>query len=202
MGPAIMAYIAGFLLVSLLDLNVQAQSAPTRVDTARIRYLAFGGFLAVTLQVTDSLDQIFDIYMPPLGLATTLLYLYFISQSIVRYRILDLYEMLGRLAVLTMMGILLAVIYYALILYVGTGEGFFVNAFLASLVILLLFDPLRDFVEQRITDFFFGERLFFEQKIAQIRFQLAHVFNTEEMVELLMFRDFRWLQRMEQILKL
>jgi nitrogen-specific signal transduction histidine kinase len=186
MGPAIMAYIAGFLLVALLDLNVQARIAPTRVDTARIRYLAFGGFLAVSLQVTDSLDQIFDIYMPPLGLATTLLYLYFISQSIVRYRILDLYEMLGRLAVLTMMGVLLAIIYYALILYVGTGEGFFVNAFLASLVILLLFDPLRDFVEQRITDFFFGERLFLEQKTSQIRFQLAHVFHTDDMVDILM----------------
>jgi len=185
-GFAILAYVLGFMLVALLDLNVQARTAATRVDAARIRYLTGGGFIVLTLQVTDRLDQVFDIYVPPVGLAVTLLYLYFISQSIVRYRILDLYEMLGRLAVLSMMGLLLALIYLGLIHSVGTGEGFLLNAFLASLVILLLFDPLRDFVEQKITDFFFGERLFLEQKIADLRFRLAHVISTDDLGGVLM----------------
>ncbi|MBN2717804.1 MAG: hypothetical protein JXX14_18285, partial [Deltaproteobacteria bacterium] len=184
-GPAILAYVVGFMLVALLDLNVQARTAATRVDAARIRYLAGGGFIVISLQVLDKTGHIFDIYIPPVSLAMTLLYLYFISQSIVRYRILDLYEMLGRLAVLSMMGLFLSLIYFALVHLVGTGKGFLLNAFLASLIILLLFDPLRDFVEQKISDFFFGERLFLEQKVADLRFKLAHVINTETMVEVL-----------------
>lgn len=184
-GPAILAYVVGFMLVALLDLNVQARTAATRVDAARIRYLAGGGFIVVSLQVLDKAGHIFDIYIPPVSLAMTLLYLYFISQSIVRYRILDLYEMLGRLAVLSLMGLFLSLIYFALVHLVGTGKGFLLNAFLASLIILLLFDPLRDFVEQKISDFFFGERLFLEQKVADLRFKLAHVINTETMVEVL-----------------
>lgn len=185
-GPAILAYVVGFMLVALLDLNVQARTAATRVDAARIRYLAGGGFVTVSLQVLDKAGHIFDIYIPPVSLAMTLLYLYFISQSIVRYRILDLYEMLGRLAVLSMMGLFLAIIYFALIHWVGTGKGFFLNAFLASLIILLLFDPLREFVEQKISDVFFGERLFLEQKVADLRFKLAHVISTENMMEVLL----------------
>ncbi|MBN2341004.1 MAG: hypothetical protein JXX29_06025 [Deltaproteobacteria bacterium] len=185
-GPAILAYVVGFMLVALLDLNVQARTAATRVDAARIRYLAGGGFFVLSLQVVDKAGHVFDIYIPPLSLAMTLLYLYFISQSIVRYRILDLYEMLGRLAVLSLMGFFLAIIYFALIHWVGTGKGFFLNAFLASLIILLLFDPLREFVEQKISDFFFGERLFLEQKVADLRFKLAHVINTETMVDVLL----------------
>ncbi|MBN2526381.1 MAG: hypothetical protein JXR76_08305 [Deltaproteobacteria bacterium] len=184
-GPAILAYVTGFMLVALLDLNVQARTAATRVDAARIRYLAGGGFFVISLQVLDKAGHVFDIYIPPVSLAMTLLYLYFISQSIVRYRILDLYEMLGRLAVLTLMGLFLSLIYFALVHLVGTGKGFLLNAFLASLIILLLFDPLRDLVEQKISDFFFGERLFLEQKVADLRFKLAHVINTETMVEVL-----------------
>jgi len=110
-GIALLAYVAGFMLVAILDLNVQARTASTRVDAARIRYLAGGGLIALILQVVDKLGHVINVDIPPLGLAFTLLYLYVISQAIVRYRILDLYELFGRLAVMTLMGFVLALIY-------------------------------------------------------------------------------------------
>jgi len=178
-GPAVLAYVVGFMLVAFLDLNVQARSAATRFEAARLRYLFGGGLVTLTLQVVERSGHVFDFDVPPVGLAMTLLYLYVISQTIVRYRVIDLYEMLGRLAVLILMGAALAGIYTALVLWVG--RGFAINAFLASLVILLLFDPLRDLVERKIADFFFGERRVFEQKIVELRRRLAHVISIELM---------------------
>jgi two-component system sensor histidine kinase HydH len=183
-GPAVLAYVVGFMLVAILDLNVQARTAPTRVDAARIRYLFGGGLIALSLQVVERGGHMLTLDFPPVGLATTLLYLYIISQTIVRYRILDLYEMLGRFAVLTLMGAALAGIYTALVFW--PGRGFAINAFLASLVILLLFDPLRDLVERKIADFFFGERRELEQQVAELRRQLAHIINIGVLADVLL----------------
>ncbi|MBW2278181.1 MAG: hypothetical protein JRF63_11855, partial [Deltaproteobacteria bacterium] len=178
-GPAVLAYVVGFMLVAILDLNVQARTAATRFEAARLRYLFGGGLATLTLQVAERAGHVIDVDVPPVGLAMTLLYLYVISQTIVRLRVIDLYEMLGRLAVLILMGAALAGIYTALVLW--AGRGFAINAFLASLVILLLFDPLRDLVERKIADFFFGERRVLEQKILELRRRLAHLISIELM---------------------
>jgi len=183
-GPAALAYVVGFMLVAILDLNVQARTAPTRVDAARIRYLFGGGLIVLCLHVLERILHLFDIELPPISLAATLLYLYVISQTIVRYRILDLYEMLGRFVLMTAMGIALAGIYTALVFW--AGSGFSINAFLASLVILILFDPLRDLVERKIADFFFGERRVLEQMVTELRRRLAHSISVDTMVEVLL----------------
>ena len=184
-GPAVLAYVLGFMLVAILDLNVQARLTTTRVDAARIRYLFAGGLAVLTLHIIENLGHVFDIDPPPVGLVATLLYLYVISQAIVQYRIFDLYEMLGRFVVLTMMGATLTIIYILLVFWAGRGFGLAVNTFLASLIILLLFDPLRDFVEQKIGDFFFGERHILEQNVVALRRRLAHVIDINTMVEVL-----------------
>ncbi|MCP4599503.1 MAG: hypothetical protein GY847_03020 [Proteobacteria bacterium] len=182
-GLAVLVYVVGFMLVAILNLNVQAKNAATRIDAARIRYLVVGGFLALSLQVIDRLDHVLDVEVPPIGLAMTIIYLYVISQTIVRYRILDLYEMMGRFVVLSLMGAALATIYTGLVFW--AGAGFSINAFLASLVILILFDPLRDLVESKIADFFFRERHILEQDISEIKGRLAHVIDTEVMTSVL-----------------
>ncbi len=185
-GPAVLAYVTGFMLVAILNLNAQTKVAPTRIDAARIRYLVVGGFLTLFFQVAGRLKHIVDVDIPPIGLVMTIIYLYVISQTIVRYRILDLYEMIGRVAVLSLMGITLAAIYTALVFWAGAGAGFTINVFLASLVILILFDPLHDLVERKIADFFFRERYILDQDIGTLRRRLAHVIDTEVMADVLL----------------
>jgi two-component system, NtrC family, sensor histidine kinase HydH len=182
-GPAVLAYVAGFMLVAILNLNVQAKAAATRVDEARIRYLVVGGLLTVGFQIIDRFDHIFQMDLPPIGLVMTMIYLYVISQTIIRYRILDLYEMLGRFAVLFLMGIALSGIYTALVFW--AGKGFTVNAFLASLIILILLNPLRDLVKSKIADFFFRERQLLEQDVSMLRRRLVHVIDSDIMGDVL-----------------
>lgn len=182
-GPAVLAYVAGFMLVAILNLNVQAKEAATRVDAARIRYLVTLGLLTLFFQVIDRLESLFALNLPPIGLAMTIIYLYIISQTIVLYRIIDLHETMGRFAVLSLMGIALAAIYAALVSW--AGSGFSINAFLASLVILILFDPLSDIVEQKIAEFFFRERHVLESEVFELRRKLAHIIDMEAMTEVL-----------------
>jgi nitrogen-specific signal transduction histidine kinase len=182
-GPAVLAYVLGFMLVAILNLNVQAKEAPTRVDAARIRYLVTLGLLTLSFQCFDRLDNIFALHLPPIGLAMTVIYLYIISQTLVLYRILDLHETMGRFAVLFLMGIALAAIYGTLVFWVGSG--FSINAFLASLVILILFNPLSDIVEQKIAEVFFLERHVLDDEAADVRRKLAHIIDMDAMIEVL-----------------
>lgn len=183
-GAAVLAYVVGFMLVAILNLNVQTKTAATRVDAARIQYLVIGGFLTLSFQIVDRLDHVFNLEIPPIGVAMTIIYLYVISQTIVLYRVLDLYEMMGRFAVMSLMGIALAAIYTGLVFW--AGSGFAINAFLASLVILLLFDPLRELVERKINDFFFRERYILNQDIDTLKHRLAHVIDTGVMTDVLL----------------
>jgi two-component system sensor histidine kinase HydH len=185
-GLFVLAYAIGFMLVAILNLNAQAKVAPTRVDEARIRYLVVGGLLALAFQIVDRLDVVYDVDPPPLGLVMTAIYLYVISQTIMRYRILDLYETMGRFTVLSLMGVALAAIYTALVFWAGAGPGFSINAFLASLVILILFDPLHDLVERKIADFFFRERDILDQDVNAIRRRLTHVIDVGVMTDVLL----------------
>ncbi len=182
-GPAVLAYVIGFMFVAIFDLNVQTKEATTRVDRARIQYLVVGGVIALSLQVVDHLNHVIDVDFPPIGLAMTLAYLYIISQTIVRYRILDLYEMIGRFAVLTLMGIVLAAIYTGLAYW--AGKNLSINAFLSSLIILILFDPLRELVERKIADVFFRERRVLDQVISALKRRLAHVIDIQVMSDVL-----------------
>jgi hypothetical protein len=87
----------------------RGRRAPSRIEGARLRYLALVGALAATFTVADYLRYV-GLDIPPVGTVLTLIFLYVLSQSILRFRLLDLYELAGRLGVLTALSFSLAFI--------------------------------------------------------------------------------------------
>ena len=59
----------------------------------------------------------------------------------------------------------------------------YLNAVLAAIVFLVLFEPLQTEVETRIHQFFFRERYDLETSVAELRKRLAHVLEIDEMVD-------------------
>ena len=89
-----------------------------------------------------------------------ILYLYFLSQTLFRYRLLDLNELVGKMAVLGTLVVLLWAVYGFLLYWVGGGqEGLFLlNALVASFVILILFEPVRSWLENGINRWLLRQR--------------------------------------------
>jgi signal transduction histidine kinase len=58
----------------------------------------------------------------------------------------------------------------------------YLNAVLAAIVFLVLFEPLQSEVQTRIHQFFFRERYDLETSVADLRKRLAHVLEIDEMV--------------------
>ena len=113
----------------------------------------------ITLALTDYLPR-FGIAWPTIGNVLTILYLYFLSQTLFRYRLLDLNELVGKIVVLGTLVVLLSAVYGLLLAWVGGGqEGLFLlNTLVASFVILILFEPVRTRLENAINRWLVRQR--------------------------------------------
>ncbi len=195
---AILAYVVGLLVAGVAALSSRGRSSTSRQERRRARYLVGVGVLATLVTAADLVPFIVNrvvptTNLPPIGSILVLAVLYMFSEVIERRRLLDLYELAGRFVVLTALALVLAGIYYRLVDWQVLAqvqhrhEGpYFLNAIVASLVILILFDPLRDKVEAQIARFFFGERTDFETSVNTLRRQLAHALELDDLGRLLM----------------
>src|SRR5262249_43661763 len=122
----------------------------------------------------------------PVGSTLVLVVLFMLSQVMERSRLIDLYELAGRLIVLTALAFLLAGIYYLLVDWARGQSPYVLNAIVASLVILILFDPARDKLEAQIGRMFFRERFDLERAMAGLRARLVHVLELDAMGRVLL----------------
>lgn len=183
-GVPFTIYVFGGLYRCVLDLYLQYRATVTRVEKARIRYLMIGGFFATTLAMSDFLPRL-GFAFPTLGNVLTILYLYFLSQSLFRYRLLDLHELVGKMLVLGSLVIILTIVYGLLLAWVGGGkqQGIFIlNTIVASFVILILFEPVRSLLENAISRWLVRERYELRSRMDGLRRELMNVLDVRDMV--------------------
>ena len=193
---AILAYVVGLLIAAVSSLYTRGKTSPSRQDRRRALYLTGLGVAATLITTADLVPFIAQAVgtnnLPPVGSILVLAVLYLFSEVIDRRRVLDLYELTGRFAVLTALALVLAGIYYSLVDWQVSrslpqgGNPYFLNAIVASLVILILFDPVRAKAEQYVGRVFFSERYDLERAVASLRRRLQHVLDLEMLGEMLL----------------
>ncbi len=168
----------------IYDLYRQYRATVTRVEKARLRYLMIGGFVATTLALTDFLPRL-GVTWPTVGNVLTILYLYFLSQTLFRYRLLDLNELVGKMFVLGSLVGILTLVYGLLLVWVGGGspQGLFIlNTVVASFVILILFEPVRTWLEAVVARYLVRERYELRVRMEDLRRELMNVIDVREMI--------------------
>ncbi|MCA1664016.1 MAG: GAF domain-containing protein, partial [Myxococcales bacterium] len=169
----------------MLELYGKYRRTIARVEKTRIKYLLIGGLGAITFAALDFLPKL-GVPFPALGNVLTIIYLYFISQTLFRYRLLDLTELLGRMVVIATFVLILAAIYGLLVAWIPADQSgvFFFNTLVASFVILILFDPLRTAVEGQVQKWMFREKYELKARIDALRHILANVIDLKEAVRI------------------
>jgi signal transduction histidine kinase len=171
----VIGYVIGGLLIVLSAIWGRMLGAPTRAERARIRYLFIGAVIATALSLLDLVPR-----NPAQGLGAIALtaYMFFLSQTLQRHRLLDLHELLGKFVVVTALGLVLVGIYGGLVSWVGDRpELFYFNTVVASFVILSLFDPLRDRVEEQVVATLFRERYELVGRLEELRDRTANIID-------------------------
>ncbi len=176
-------YVFGGLYRCVWDMWMMYRATQKRVERTRVGYLALGGFVATTLTLTDVLPR-FDIAWPAVGNVLGILYLYFLSQTLFRNRLIDINELLGKMAVLGTLVILLWAVYGFLLYWIGAGQKglYLLNALVASFVILILFEPVRSWLENSINRWLLRQRTELRGRIESVRRELPTIVDVGDMV--------------------
>ena len=182
---AVYFYVIGLLAAALIALWLRGQKSPSRAVRDRIRFLAAVGALAMTFTLADFLAFL-GVYLPPISAVLAIVFLFVLAESLTRPRLADLYELSGRLLTSTALAFALAGIFYGFITYIGRFGAMYLNAVLAAIVFLVLFEPLEHEVETRINRFFFRERYDLETSVVELRRRLAHTLENEEMIQVVL----------------
>ena len=180
---AVLVFVLLVLFISLGLLYRRAPRAASRFESGRLRFLAVVGTLAAIFAVLEYLPYL-GLDIPPVGTILVLVFLYMLSQSVLRYRLIDLYELSGRLIVLTTLAFVLATILWLLVNF--AGGRYFLHAVVASLVVLVLVDPVRSKLGEMLAQLLFRERHALEQSVGLLRRQIARVLEVEELGSTLM----------------
>lgn len=182
---AVYTYVFGLLAAALITLARRGQRNPSRAVRDRVRFLVIVGAAATTFSLADFLSYL-GVHIPPIGAVLAIVFLFVLAESLTRPRLADIYELAGRLLVSTALAFCLAGIFYLFVMVIGGFDTMYLNAVLAAIVFLVLFEPLQSEVETRIHQFFFRERYDLETSVADLRRRLAHVLEIDEMVGTLM----------------
>ena len=172
-------YVFSGLVIVLSTVWNRMRGAPTRAERARLLYLFTGAVIATSLSVLDLLPRI-GLPNPAEGLGSIAItaFMFFLSQTLLRHRLLDLHELLGKFVVVTALGLVLVGIYGGLVSWVGDRpELFYFNTVVASFVILSLFDPLRERVEEQVVATLFRERYELVGRLEELRDRTANIID-------------------------
>jgi two-component system sensor histidine kinase HydH len=182
------AYVVGGLAAVLSALWGKMHASQTRAERARLQYLFVGALVAVILSTLDMLPRLGLPYpLEGLGSITLTIFMFFLSQTLQRHRLLDLHEFLGKIVVVTALGLVLVAIYGGLVSWVGDRpELFYFNTVVASFVILSLFEPMRERVEEWVVATLFHERYELVRRLELIRQRTGNVIEPAGLAEVVL----------------
>ena len=176
-------YVFGGLYRGIFDMYMQYRATTKRVERKRVGYLALGGFIAITLALTSVLPG-FGALWPAVGNALSIVYLYFLSQTLFRERLIDINELFGKMAVLGTLVVLMWAVYGFLFYWIGTQKGvYLINALVASFVILILFEPVRNRLENGVNRWLLRQRTELRARIEAVRRELPAGVEVADLVQ-------------------
>jgi signal transduction histidine kinase len=183
---AIFLYVSVLITAGLYTLGQRGRQSPSRDTQRRVRFL-------VVIAAASGLATVFDFAWfltesprwPPVGAVLSIVLLFLLAEALRKERLLDLYDLLARLLVATSIAFLIALIFYFLAVELGQFRTMYLNVVLAAIVVILIFDPLRERVEAAIQRFF-RERFDLESSIALLQRRLAHTLEVDEMGAIVM----------------
>ncbi|MDP6931652.1 MAG: ATP-binding protein [Myxococcota bacterium] len=194
-------YVYGGFGLCLWRLWRAHEQSTVRVVRARIRYLlsllgaavGFSGFEALSRLASHTVDisqlslversVVLQGALPPVGAIFTTLFIYFLYQVLILYRLLDLHEIFARISALVIAGLLLVLVDGVTVIWVGNLSSYPVHGtfqiFLASVLFLSFYDPLRERIEALASEVFNRRGRMLEVTLNEIDRAMAKVISLD-----------------------
>ena len=178
---AVILYVFGLLAAGLWTLWRRGEDSGSRSTQKRARFVVACGALAAAFSLADFLWYV-GVPLPPVGAVLSIVFLFVLSESLIRERLVDLYEMAALAVVSTALAFALGGIFYVFVQLLGQFQTMYLNAVMGGIVMLVLFEPLRDKITAYLHRSFFLERAHLERAVERARHELTHVLQVDRML--------------------
>lgn len=166
----------------LLSLDRASHLVPLPREKIRLHFAALGGVMALSLFVTNAIHYSGMEKMPPLGTLARVLYSIFIFHTFIQKELMTSEEVFTKLTLFGGIALVLTLIYSTLVSWVGNQSGlFYFNTFIASFVIMILFEPLKRFVSRTTRKLFLRRHLLLEEELNEFLENLVGTFEASEL---------------------
>ncbi|MEK7791175.1 MAG: ATP-binding protein, partial [Deltaproteobacteria bacterium] len=145
----------------------------------RISFIA-AGLITLTMLISDRLSEM-GLPLPAVGNLFLVFYIYFIYQTITKQKVLDLEDLTAKALLFFVLAAMLTLIYAILVAWVEGIALFFFNTFVASFVILILFEPIKSLIERGISQFFLKGRLKIENQLDGLKRSLLETSDLRDL---------------------
>ncbi len=181
-------YVLSIFALCFLLIFLHYRSSDNLSKKARLRLVFMGGFTVVALMGLDLISYSLDWPYLFLGNLFVALYNYYLLQLITTARVIDPSELLAKGSVLGALSVLIAGIYWVLTVWVDTKQWgpFFFSGLVASIVILIFHEPLKNEVESRVAERFFSQKQELKLLLEKLRRNLINIIDLDHMSRLLM----------------
>ena len=184
---ALAVWVFAALSVPISLLTRRMRQSDSRIERLRLRYLAIGAGGTLALTALDVLAERLGFRLPTLGPLVATLYLFFLAQTLLKLRLMDLQELFGKVASHTVLAAVLAAVFATLTAWVsGNASLFLFNTVVAAFVILILLEPLREKIDERVVALFFRERFELIRSLSQLRTRMANVIEVRDLANLVL----------------
>jgi two-component system, NtrC family, sensor histidine kinase HydH len=178
---AVILYVFGLLAAGLWTLWRRGEHSGSRSTQKRARFVVACGALAAAFSLADFLWFV-GVPLPPVGAVLSIVFLFVLAESLIRERLVDLYEMAALAVVSTALAFALGGIFYVFVQLLGQFQTMYLNAVMGGIVMLVLFEPLRDKITAYLHRSFFLERADLERAVDRARHELTHVLQVDRML--------------------
>jgi signal transduction histidine kinase len=183
---AVSVWVLLALTFSVWLVASRMRASESAIDRLRLLYLTVGVAASVLFSALDFLWR-FDIPFPSLGPIVSTLYLFFLSQTLLRLRLMDLHELLAKIASQAVLAAILALVFVVLTSWVqGNGGLYLFNTVVAAFVMLILLEPLSRWVEAQVVALAFRQRFEFLEQARALHRRTLNVIDVPQLAATLL----------------
>ncbi len=166
-------FIAGIILAAA-NLMIKSSDLPKgTVEYVRRRYVAIGAAAVTFLAIAGEVPALRGT-LTAIGHLSVMIYVFFLSQVILKDRLIDLNEFIGRMVILSILAVLFASISAVLVGLGNNPSTRLFNAVVGVIILLTLYEPLKIRLEAKTIELFFRERHRFVQTLEELRRRMQH----------------------------
>ncbi len=150
-------------------------------ERLRQRNAKWGAIITIAFYVTDALNYSGVWHLAPLGTLARTLYLFFLFQTFIQRELLTLDEIITKIVHFGGVALIFSAIYLLLVSWVGDEKGlFFFNTFIASFVMIVLYDPIRNQATWITRKILLKRNFFLETELARLSNELLGMVDPQE----------------------